>query len=153
MKARHIYIPLLLGVITPTAVILVLELIGERRLSLFLGDLLRTIPFITAFALIPFVALIGALYGFASLGVKGWRLECIFWGGLIAAEYVIVRSHWAVWYPWYFGNERLSATSVVMFVGHQSWRFGICWSACWLDTYCRGSRWVSVGSVSNKVES
>jgi hypothetical protein len=114
MKPRYIYIPLLVGGLTPMAVILVLELIGNRRSSLTLGDLLLDLPFITAFALIPFVALIGAMRAISS-GVKGWGLECVFWGGLLPIEYVIVASHSAVWMPWYFGHEHLYATSVVMF--------------------------------------
>src|SRR5262245_44385463 len=84
MKPRHIYTPLIVGILTPSAVVLALDILSQRRVpgppsgTTLSGDI-----FFTALALIPFAGLILAAK-IVSAKLTGWRLECVFWGGLLA---------------------------------------------------------------------
>jgi hypothetical protein len=89
MKRRYVYIPLLVGALTPTGVVLALSLASHfspttdpiviNRRARFFNNLFWRSDFeITLLALIPFVVLIGAMKVVSDSGSKGWRQECIF---------------------------------------------------------------------------
>jgi hypothetical protein len=117
MKPRYAYIPLAVGVLTPYAVVFALEIFGHNRIgsspmsptSNPVGDL-----WLVAFTLIPFVALIVATTA-VSTKLSPWRLECVFWGGLIAVVAFTAYGHVSVWWPLYFGGH-MSSTAVVAFL-------------------------------------
>jgi len=115
VKPRHLYISLIVGLVTPWAVVGALEMLGQRRVpwgpppSIRTGDI-----FLTAIALIPFAALIPATK-LISLKLTGWRLECVFWCGLLAVTAFTAYGHVMVWWPLYFGG-RMSSTAVIAFL-------------------------------------
>ncbi len=112
MKRRYVYIPLLVGALIPTVVPLVLKLFGTQR-PMFTTIFDVGLIWVTALALVPFVALIVAMM---AISVRpGWRLECVFWGGLLPISFVTLDMHLAVWWPFYFGGH-ISSTGVINFI-------------------------------------
>jgi hypothetical protein len=64
--------------------------------------------------LIPFAGLVLAMkvvYPY----LPRWRLECVFWSGLLAITAFTAYGHASVWWPLYFGG-RMSSTAVVVFL-------------------------------------
>lgn len=94
---------------TPPGVIFVLNLIRTPRIKMMPLD---GVDFLTVLALIPFVALIFAI---RIISLKGWRLECVFWGGLLAVTGFTAYGHVMVWWPIYFGGH-MPSTSAVTFL-------------------------------------
>src|SRR5262245_9956299 len=116
MKPRHIYIPLIAGAVTPSAVVFFLEMFGSRRPPSRppSGTTLSADFIFIALTLIPFVVLIMAT-ATVSAKLRGWRLECVFWGGLVAVTGFTAYGHASVWWPLYFGGH-MSSTAVVAFI-------------------------------------
>lgn len=120
-KKRHIYLPLILGVVTPSLVIFVLEVfVGHiAPVNSILSIIDRQFAdghnlfFIMAFGLIPFVMLIG-ITSILARTRKSIPLECLFIGGLLGILVFMVFGHVAVWYPLYRG-EHMSSTAVIAF--------------------------------------
>ena len=116
MRPRHIYIPLIVGALTPSLVVLALEMYGQKRpAGLPPPGSLWGAVYLAALTLIPFAALIPATKAF-SARLTGWRLECVFWGGLVAVTAFTVFGHAAVWWPLYFRGYRMSSTAVIAFL-------------------------------------
>src|SRR5262249_22501250 len=105
MKRRYIYLPLIVGALTPTSIVLILEMVGRRRPRPPLNHLLVLQIYITAFALIPFVALMIATK-VISAKLTGSRLECVFWGGLLSIWGFTAYKHLMVWWLPYFGSRK-----------------------------------------------
>jgi hypothetical protein len=121
LRKRHIYLPVLFGVLTLSLVIFILEVfvghispvrsavrILERQFAkgenLFL---------IMVFGFIPFALLIG-LTALLSRTIKGKVLDCFFIGGLVGILVLMIFGHVAVWYPLY-GGDHMSSTAVIAF--------------------------------------
>jgi len=110
MKAHHFLIPLVAGVLTQPGVVLVLETLSRRHaasvvtLSLVV---LTTICFVRFFLTV-------AVFSFGH-GIKGLRLECLFWGGFIAMWLMAAYTHFDVIKPIYFGGH-MSSTSSLAYV-------------------------------------
>lgn len=120
MKQRYIYISLVAGLSAPLLVTFMLqELVGRAP---YMRGVFRTYfenegtaVFGLGLPLIPFAALL-VLMWWISLYIKETRrLDCIFWGGLIAVWGFTVWAHCSVWYPLYAG-QRVSSTMAVAFL-------------------------------------
>jgi hypothetical protein len=121
LRKRHIYLPVILGALTPSLVIFVLEVfvghispvisaisILERQ---FAGG--ENLFLIMAFGFIPFAILMG-LTALFSRAIGGKRLDCVFFGGLLGILVLMVLGHVVVWYPLY-GGGHMSSTAVIAF--------------------------------------
>jgi hypothetical protein len=122
LRKRHIYLPIILGGLTPSLVIFILEvLVGHYSPARSISDILRrqfahgeNLFLITAFGLIPFAILIGATALF-SLKLKDKRLDCVFIGGLVGILALMILGHISVWFPLYSGGH-MSSTAVIAFL-------------------------------------
>lgn len=108
LRKRHIVMPIVLGVFTPSLVIFSLEVfvgarpvpaIPHRQLAEGAGLFLDTV-----FGLIPFLFLIVSTAEF-SRTLKGKRLDCVFIGGLVGILAFMIPGHLSVWYPLYSGGH------------------------------------------------
>lgn len=115
VKPRYFYISFIVGLATPWAVVVALDVLGTRRPPTLppSSDLTGTILF-NALAFIPFAALIIAMKVISAY-LTGWRLECVFWCGLVAITAFTASGHASVWWPLYFGG-RMSSTAVIAFL-------------------------------------
>jgi len=115
-------LPLLVGLATPSAVILWLELfVAHTSLASAIVDLARrqfaegeNLFLLALFGLIPF-ALLSVTSFVAARFVSGRRLACISSGGLIGILAFMVPAHVSVWYPLY-GGGHMSSTAVIAFL-------------------------------------
>jgi hypothetical protein len=122
LHKRHIYLPVILGGLTPSLVIFILEVfVGHippihSALSILERQFAEghNLFLIMVFGFIPFAILIGITVGL-SRTVKGKRLDCLFIGGLLGILAFMVFSHVAVWYPLY-GGGHMSSTAVIAFI-------------------------------------
>ena len=121
LRKRHIWLPAILGVLTPSLVIFLLEVfVGHiSPIRSVLSILERQFAeghnlfLIMVFGFIPFAILIGITV-ILSRTVKGKRLDCLFIGGLLGILVLMVLGHVAVWFPLY-GGSHMSSTSVIAF--------------------------------------
>ena len=122
LQKRHIYLPVIFGVLTPSLVIFVLEVfVGNMSPTRSVADILyrqfaagHNLFLIMAFGFIPFAILIGATALF-SLKLKGKQLDCVFIGGLVGILAFMIPTHVSVWYPLYSGRH-MGSTAVVAFI-------------------------------------
>ena len=122
LRKRHIYLPVILGFLTPSLVIFILEVfVGNMSPARSIADILsrqfahgHNLFLLMAFGLIPFAILIGATALF-SRKLKGRQLDCVFTGGLVGILALMIFGHVAVWYPLYSGG-RGSSTAVIAFL-------------------------------------
>ena len=121
LRKRHICLPVLIGVLTPSLVIFILEVfvghispirsamsILERQFAE--GD---NLFLIMVFGFIPFAILTG-LISLMSRTIKAERLDCLLLGGLVGILVLMILGHVAVWYPLY-GGGHMSSTAVIAF--------------------------------------
>jgi hypothetical protein len=122
LRKRHIYLPVILGVLTPSLVIFILEVfVSHISPAHSVAHILyrqfakgHNLFLIMAFGLIPFAILIGVTALF-SLRLKGKQLDCVFYGGLIGILVLMIPGHISVWFPLYIG-ARMSSTAVLAFI-------------------------------------
>lgn len=121
LKKRHIYLPVILGVLTPSLVIFILEVfVGHISPIHSILSILerqfaegRNLFLIMVFGFMPFAILMG-ITTLVSRTIKGKRLDCLFVGGLVGILVLMVLGHVAVWYPLYSGDH-MSSTAVIAF--------------------------------------
>ena len=121
LRKRHIYIPAIAGILTPSLVIFILEVfVGNipplRSVQSILkrqfaeGENLFEIMLI---GLIPFAVLI--VINIAKSRIMPVpKLDFLAFGGLIGILLFMVFGHVAVWYPMY-GGGHMSSTAVIAF--------------------------------------
>lgn len=121
LKKRHIFLPIILGVLTPSLVIFIVEVfVGHiSPMNSIRGIIERQFAeghnlfSIMVFGLIPFAILIG-ITGMLARTRKSVTLECLFLGGLLGILIFMVFGHVTVWYPLY-GGGHMSSTAVIAF--------------------------------------
>ena len=122
MKKQYLYLPLLTGILTPSAVIFFLQVLFAK-MSPFKSvlDILRrqfasghNLFLLMIWSFIPFGALILLTY---VMGRKAdsRRLAFIFWGGFIAVFAFALFGHISVWYPLY-AHKGASSTDVLAYL-------------------------------------
>lgn len=119
--------PLVIGIITPSAVIFYLEVfVGRIRPVAAVADILRrqfggghNLFLLALFGLIPFAVLSVICYAAASR-FSAARLSCLGIGGLMGILGRMVAAHVAVWYPLY-GGGHMSSTAVIAFIFVPFW--------------------------------
>ncbi len=118
LKKKHILIPLLVGVFTPSLLIFIFDVFASHISPI--SSLLKVLSqqfggdklfLIMLFGLIPFVLLI-RITALVSRKLKGKRLDCIFWGGLIGILALMLYAHIWIMYPNYGDGHNLSTSSV-----------------------------------------
>ena len=115
-------LPLLAGLVTPSAIILWLELfVAHNSFANVIVDLARrqfaegeNLFLLALFALIPF-ALLSVISLIAGRFVSARRLGYISAGGLVGILAFMVPAHVSVWYPLY-GGGHMSSTAVIAFI-------------------------------------
>jgi hypothetical protein len=121
-KLFWIVLPLLVGLITPSAVIFCLEVfVGRISIAAAFLDIAErqfaeghNLFFLAIFGLVPFVILsIFSFIGARFLSVT--RLACITLGGLGGILAFMIPAHVSVWYPLY-GGGHMSSTAVIAFL-------------------------------------
>jgi len=108
MKAHHLYIPLIVGAFTQPGVVLVLETLSRRHAASITPSL--SLAILTAICFVPIILTV-AVFSFG-YGIKGLRLECLFWGGFIAMWLMAAYIHFDVIKPIYFGGHMSSTASL-----------------------------------------
>jgi hypothetical protein len=122
LRKRYIYLPLVIGALTPSMVIFILEVfVGHISPASSVVRILKrqfgggeNLFLIMAWGLLPFAILTG-LTLLLSLKIKGKRLDAVFTGGLAGILALMVPGHAAVWYPLY-GGGHMSSTAVIAFL-------------------------------------
>jgi hypothetical protein len=123
LERRHLYIPLMAGILTPSVVIFILQ-VFVAKISPFKSvlDILNrqfaeghNLFLLMLISFIPFAANIFVTW-LASKKMSAARLDCIFWGGFIPVLGFTLVSHFSVWYPLYAPGQHMSSTAVVAFV-------------------------------------
>ncbi len=122
LKRRHIYLPIAVGVVTPSLIIFVLEVFVGHVPPLRSAITILQRQFATGhnlfalmmIGLIPFAVLIG-ITTMVSRTMTGRRLDCVFYGGLTGIVALMVFGHVAIWYPLY-GGGHASSTAVIGFL-------------------------------------
>ena len=122
LRKRHIYLPVVFGVLTPSLVIFILEVfVGHISPIPSVISILKrqfaegqNLFLIMVFGFIPFASLI-IFIALLSRTINGKRLDFIFMGGLVGILILMVLGHVAVWYPLYGGGHR-SSTAVIAFL-------------------------------------
>jgi hypothetical protein len=121
-KLFWIVLPLLVGLITPSAVIFCLEVfVGRISIAAAFLDIAErqfaeghNLFFLAIFGLVPFVILsIFSFIGARFLSVT--RLACITLGGLLGILAFMIPAHVSVWYPLY-GGGHMASTAVIAFL-------------------------------------
>ena len=115
-------LPLVVGLVTPSAVILWLEVfVAHTSPASAIVDLARrqfatgeNLFLLALVGLIPF-ALLSVISLIAGRFVSGRRLACIAIGGLVGILAFTVPAHVSVWYPLYGGGPT-SSTAVIAFI-------------------------------------
>ncbi len=115
-------LPLLVGLATPSAVILWLGLfVARASVANTIVDLVRrqfasgeNLFLLALIGLIPF-ALLSVISLVAARFVSARRLACISVGGLAGILAFMVPAHVSVWYPLY-GGGHMSSTAVIAFI-------------------------------------
>ena len=121
LKKKYILIPIIAGILTPSLVILILEIfVGHISIIQSVSNIIErqfasgeNLFLLMLFGLFPFIILIWIISPI-SRKINGKRLNCIFWGGLIGILLPMITGHVAVWYPLY-GGGHASSTSVIAF--------------------------------------
>lgn len=122
MKRRYLYLPLAAGILTPSLIILFLQvLIAKMSPIKAVLDILHkqfaeghNLFILMLWSFIPFGALILLTY-VLEIKVQSKRLACIFWGGFIAVLGFTLYGHISVWYPLY-ANKDSSSTAAIAFL-------------------------------------
>ncbi len=122
MKRRYLYLPLAAGILTPSLVIFILQVLIAKTSPLkSVLDILHkqfaeghNLFLLMVWSFIPFGALILLTY-VLSRKIESKRLACIFWGGFIAVLGFTLWGHISVWYPLY-SHKDASSTAVIAFV-------------------------------------
>jgi hypothetical protein len=122
LRKRHIYLPVILGVLAPSLVIFILEVfVGHISPAHSVADILQrqfeegeNLFLLMACGFIPFAILIGSTALF-SRTLKGKQLDCVFIGGMAGILVFMIPTHIDVWYPLYSGGH-MSSTAVVAFI-------------------------------------
>jgi hypothetical protein len=99
MRQRYIYYALGAGLFTPLVIMMKVGNLSHTPLT---GLLVLMVV-----SVIPFLALIGIVF---STNLKGERLTCVFWCGLIAVWGFMIREHLNVW------SSRSSTAALSLFV-------------------------------------
>jgi hypothetical protein len=121
-KLFWIVLPLMVGLVTPSAVILCLEVfVGRISVAAAFVDVAErqfaeghNLFLLAIFGLVPFVIL--SIFSFIAarfLSVR--RLACITLGGLAGILALMIPSHVSVWYPLY-GGGHMASTAVIAFL-------------------------------------
>lgn len=123
-KSFWVILPLVVGLIAPSLIILMLELfvghIGPIEIEdvAVLGgrqfNLGRILFGVTLFGLIPFVVLSSVCF-IQSKRITRTRLSCLGIGGLLGILFLMVPAHHSVWYPLCAGKHMRSTAFIVLF--------------------------------------
>jgi hypothetical protein len=121
-KLFWIALPLVVGLVTPSAVILCLEVfVGRMSVAAAFVDVAErqfaeghNLFFLAVFGLVPFVVL--SIFSFiAARFLSVTRLACVTLGGLGGILAFMVPAHVSVWYPLY-GGGHMASTAVIAFL-------------------------------------
>ena len=121
LKRKHLYLPIAIGVLTPSLIIFLLEVfVGRISLIRSVITILQrqfaaghNLFLIMIIGFIPFAILMG-ITAIVSIKIKGKQLDCIFYGGLTGIVALMAFGHIAIWYPLY-GGGHMSSTAVIGF--------------------------------------
>jgi hypothetical protein len=121
-KLFWVALPLVVGLVTPSAIIFCLEIFVERiSIAAALLDVAErqfgeghNLFLLAIFGLVPFVVLsIFSLVAARFFSVT--RLACVTLGGLLGILAFMIPAHVSVWYPLY-GGGHMSSTAVIAFL-------------------------------------
>jgi hypothetical protein len=121
LRRRHILLPFIAGILTPSLVIFILEVfVGYISPVQSVQSILKrqfaeghNLFEIMLIGLIPFAVLIGITI-VKSRRIMVRQLDFLSFGGLIGILSLMVAGHVAVWYPLY-GGGHMSSTGVIAF--------------------------------------
>lgn len=114
--------PLFVGLVTPSAVILSLEVfVGRISIAAALLDVAErqfaeghNLFLLAIFGLVPFVIL--SIFSFIAARLfSATRLACVTLGGLLGILAFMIPAHVSVWYPLY-GGGHMASTAVIAFL-------------------------------------
>ena len=122
LKRKHMYLPITIGVFTPSLIIFLLEVfVGHISPIRSVITILQkqfaaghNLFLIMVIGFIPFAILVG-ITAIVSTKIKGKRLDCIFYGGLTGIVALMAFGHITIWYPLY-GGGHMSSTAVIGFL-------------------------------------
>jgi hypothetical protein len=115
-------LPLFVGLVTPSAVILSLEVfVGRISIAAALLDVAErqfaeghNLFLLAIFGLVPFVIL--SIFSFIAARLfSATRLACVTLGGLLGILAFMIPAHVSVWYPLY-GGGHMASTAVIAFL-------------------------------------
>lgn len=121
-KLFWLILPLFVGLVTPSAIILGLEtIVGRRSFQAAFWEIVsrqfakgENLFLLALIGLIPFVLL--SIFSFvAAWFMSQRRLACMSLGGLIGILGLMIPLHVSVWYPLY-GGGHVSSTSAIAFL-------------------------------------
>src|SRR5712691_2152979 len=121
-KLFWIVLPLVIGLVTCSAIIFCLEVfVGRISVSAAFLDVAKSqfaeghnLFLLAIFGLVPFVVL--SIFSFiAARFLSVTRLACITLGGLLGILAFMIPAHVSVWYPLY-GGGHMASTAVIAFL-------------------------------------
>jgi hypothetical protein len=121
-KLFWVALPLVVGLVTPSAIIFCLEVfVGRISIAAAFVDVAErqfaeghNLFLLAVFGLVPFVVL--SIFSFiAARFLWVTRLACITLGGLVGILAFMIPAHVSVWYPLY-GGGHMASTAVIAFL-------------------------------------
>jgi hypothetical protein len=121
-KIFWVVLPLVVGLVTPSALIFCLEVfVGRVSLAAAFVDVAErqfaqghNLFLLAVFGLVPFVILSISSF-IAARFLSEMRLACVTLGGLLGILAFMIPAHVSVWYPLY-GGGHMASTAVIAFV-------------------------------------